>query len=189
MELTELVISLLKAKYKNVSYDGLYIGYDAANQRYNIFIHDIAYNGERLAWFQVDGRDQKRLVIYDDKNVSSWVLVTSMEDTYEHFDCHLIEWDGEYLTFIYHEKHKVYIGSVLGNRGRVFNYHGEMIKRVGNIIYCQEYLHQGIVRRVFMPSVKELAPVALKQCLSDGIVFDAIGYGNNLYNLGRSYIE
>ncbi|NII83388.1 MULTISPECIES: hypothetical protein [unclassified Pedobacter] len=189
MKLASLVIDLLKTHCNSVNYDGLHIAYDTGNQRYWIYVNDIAYDNGRLAWFQVDSGDVKRLVIYDEKNVSSWIAVTSREDTDEHFDCHLIEWVGEYLTFIYHEKHKIYIGSVSGNRGRAFCFRGDMIKRIGDIIYCKEYLHNGIIKRGLMPSVTELTPVALHELEKEAIVLEIIGYGDNMFNLGSEQAQ
>jgi len=180
VELSDIVIDFLKISYTNVELvENIYILYADTEKdiKYSIFTGDIAYSEGKLAWIQNFGRHQSQLIICANGVLFGRVLKQRVE--YEECECLLLEWYEEYLILIYFENNHIHLCSTRDREFKEVIYHGDMIRRKDDFIYCREY-KSNLIRRFILPKLDELNSVTLSECEKMGVAPLIIGYPNDL---------
>lgn len=180
MDIIKIVLDKLSSEGINATYEKYRIvWHDEFNHELYIYENNIDYSNGKLAWLQSRNEEDFLLRVFESGESFDWVPVT-----YNYSgpcDCHLLEFYDDYLIFIYHEKHNVYICIIEDRSVGYFNFHGEEIKRKNDMFFFREYgsLNDPI-RRIKVPDLLELEPITRKEAEKDYCVPSTIGYLNFL---------
>ena len=180
MELLNEIKNILKdTENIDAKIDGDYlIWMDSYNQEQSIWINNIDKQGEKISWFKESDNDTHLLYIYENNKLFKWNPIRNDFTC----DCHLVEWYKGFLIFVYHENHCVYICSIKDEKIRTFNFHGEEIRRKGDMFYFFNYGVPNVIRILQVPELIELQSIAIDDETPDDIKPKAIGYINYLKN-------
>src|ERR1700759_4197874 len=86
---------------------------DQFNVEQYIYETNIDYSNGKLSWFQSRDNSKFLLRVFENDKSFSWIPITYNYS--EPCDCYLLEFYDDYLIFVYHEKHNIYICIVKDN--------------------------------------------------------------------------
>jgi hypothetical protein len=131
---------------------------------------NIAYQEDRLAWFESHHWSHHLLRIFEQDTYFDWIPKTYNPV----FGCYclLIEWYKDHLLFIYQEKHCIYICSLIQQSVKSFYFGGENIGRKGNLIAYEEYGRKDFedVKLIQIPELIHLKPIFRQEAKRLGLI-------------------
>lgn len=181
MDVIKIVLDELKNKSIHAIYEKSAITWhDNFNEEHCIYETDIDFLSGKLAWFQSSNSGKHLLRLFNNDECFNWEPIT--HNNVFGCDCHLIEWNDDYLIFVYREKHDVYICVIKDKVVTYFNFYGEEITRKNDVFFFREYRSQSsnMLKRLKLPELIQLDPVTEEDALKEGIVIASIEYSNNL---------
>jgi hypothetical protein len=159
------------------------IRYYTSNTNYHeIALDNITKIDGKLAWLQSSINDQHLLRVFENNACFNWIPITYNQSW--NCDCHLLQWLGDQLIFIYREKHDIYICAIKEQNVRFFNFHGEALERKNDIIFFSEYGNSQNyveVRRIKIPELEELEPVSMDSLEKEDLVPKSVDYMGAMY--------
>jgi len=179
MDTIKAVLDKLKSEGVNATYEEKLriVWKDQFNREQYIYKTDIDYLDDKLSWFQSSNNSEFLLRVFESGGVFNWIPITYNYS--EPCDCHLLEFYDDYLIFIYHEKHDVYICIIKNHDVTHFKFHGDEIKRKNDTFFFREYRSKedsNDVRRLRIPELFELETITEEEAKKENAVPETIGY-------------
>lgn len=168
MNSVEKVLDLLSAVSIEPVVDQYAISWMNDKVEHYIQLKNIDCQGDRVAWFQSSEKDQHLLRVFVGESNFDWEPITY--NPYFGCDCYLLEWMDDILVFIYKEKHDTYICSIKDNTVNLFNFHGNRLSRVDNIVLFTEYGDEEAVKRIQLPGLAELSTITTTEAEAVGLL-------------------
>ncbi|WP_413664923.1 hypothetical protein ACG1BZ_06625 [Microbulbifer sp. CNSA002] len=136
--------------------------------KYNIYECDIAEKEDALGWLQSSDNDDHLLVIHQKNSRLTW-----LPETYNPAfgcECIYIGWRGDFLIFIYLEKHDIYICKASNNTVEHFNFSGQDIFIGEDVVtYCSfGGIKKGKVSLIELESFNEVKKITIQEAEKNG---------------------
>lgn len=142
----------------------------------NIAIHD-----EKVARFQSSEDDSIELFRVFENNTFFDFEPKTQHPGYG-CDIYLVEWFGDSLIVIYHEKYNVVIASVKDKNVITFEFYGDELIRRNDLLYFKEYGQKDDVRILKIPEILELESISKEEAIKNVILSKTLGFDNVLSN-------
>ena len=170
------VLKVLKSRTIVPTVDDYSIRWMEGGDEHHIQLKNIACEEERIAWLQSSEKDEHLLRVFCETGSFNWRPTTY--NPYFGCDGYLLEWIGQKLVFIYKEKHDTYICVIENKEVNTFNFHGNELSRMQDIILFTVYGEEE-VRRIQLPGLAALAPFSRSEAVALGVLPQMI-IGNEL---------
>ena len=183
MNKLETVLEIVKGQHLNaIVEDDRYIVWEnSLGKTISINAKNIDIDNGKIAWFQSDEDDSVELFrVFEDNTFFDFVPKTQHPGY--GCDIYLVEWIGDSLIVIYHEKHNVVIASVKDKNIATFEFYGDELIRRNDLLYFKEYGQKDDVRILKIPEILELESISREEAVKRDLLPTTLGFENVLSN-------